>query len=65
MENNKELKLFNQYIQQPFSVTFSWHGQYREVRLRNGQDILKLANILEKIIKDNNIECEIIERSDK
>jgi hypothetical protein len=64
MENNKELKLFNQYIKQPFSVTFSWHGQYREVRLKNREDILKLADILEKILKDNNIECEIIESSD-
>ena len=62
MKNNKELKLspFDQTINLPFSVTFSWHGQYREVRLKNGEDVLKLANVLEKLLKDNNIECEII-----
>ena len=65
MENNKVLiSPFDQTINLPFSVTFSYKGQYREVKLKNGEDVLKLANIFEKLLKNNNIECEVIETSD-
>ena len=61
MENNKQISPLGQALNFPFSITFSYKGQYREVRLKNGEDVLKLANVFEKLLNDNNIECEIIE----
>jgi len=46
-------------IQTPFSITFSWQGDTVEVELVNGEDVLKLADILSKVLTENNIEHKI------
>ena len=48
------------YIQPtPFSITFSWQGDTVKVELVNGEDVLKLADILSKVLTENNIEHKI------
>ena len=44
----------------PFSVTFSWRENMVTVELTNGEDILKLADVLSKVLTENNIEHKII-----
>ena len=43
----------------PFSITFSWQGDTVKVELVNGEDVLKLADILSKVLTENNIEHKI------
>lgn len=44
----------------PFSITFTWKDERRTVQLENGEDVLKLADILSKVLTENNIEHKII-----
>jgi hypothetical protein len=44
----------------PFSISFSWQGDIVKVELVNGEDVLKLADILSKVLTENNIEHKII-----
>ena len=44
----------------PFSVSFSWQGNIVTVELVDGEDILKLADVLSKVLTENNIEHKII-----
>ena len=43
-------------IENPFSVTFSWQYNSITVRLKNGEDIFKLANIFSNMLTENGIE---------
>jgi hypothetical protein len=43
----------------PFSITFSWQDDTVKVELVNGEDVLKLADILSKVLTENNIEHKI------
>jgi len=54
------LTLSPKYIEQPFSVTFSYKEEYVTVKLDNGEDVLKLAQIFSDILSNNNIPNKII-----
>jgi hypothetical protein len=43
----------------PFSITFGWEKNYAEVKLHNGEDILKLAKLLSNFLENNNIKNTI------
>ena len=42
-----------------FSITFSWEKNSAQVKLHNGEDILKLAKLLSNFLENNNIENTI------
>ena len=44
----------------PFSMTFSWQDDQVTVKLVNGEDVFKLADIFSKMLTENNIEHKII-----
>ena len=46
-------------IEQPFAVKFNWQYKSLTVRLKNGEDILKLANIFSNMLTENGIENTI------
>lgn len=46
-------------IENPFSVTFNWQYNSITVRLKNGEDVLKLANIFSNMLTENRIENTI------
>jgi hypothetical protein len=48
------------YIPEPFSMTFSYEEQYIKVKLDNGEDVLKLAQIFSDMLSNNNIPNKII-----
>jgi hypothetical protein len=48
------------YIPEPFSMTFSYEEQYITVKLDNGEDVLKLAQIFSDMLSNNNIPNKII-----
>ena len=48
------------YIEEPFSVTFSHKEEYITVKLDNGEDVLKLAQIFSDMLSNNNIPNKII-----
>jgi hypothetical protein len=48
------------YISEPFSVTFSYEEEYITVKLDNGEDVLKLAQIFSDMLSNNNIPNKII-----
>ncbi len=54
------LTLSPKYIEQPFSVTFSYEEEYVTVKLDNGEDVLKLAQIFSDMLSNNNIPNKII-----
>ena len=54
----------NQFVYQatepiPFSISFSWNGKDVNVRLKNGNDIFKLANAFMEWLNENEIEYEV------
>ena len=58
---NKELYAeMYEHIEQPFSVTFSYKEEYVTVKLDNGEDVLKLAQIFSDMLSNNNIPNKII-----
>jgi hypothetical protein len=59
-ETFKEKGFSPKYIQQPFSVTFSHKEEYITVKLDNGEDVLKLAQIFSDMLSNNNIPNKII-----
>lgn len=46
-------------IENPFAVTFNWQYNSITVRLKNGEDVLKLANIFSNMLTENGIENTI------
>lgn len=42
--------------QEPFSITFTWMDKYATVKLKNGEDVLKLADIFSNMLIENGIE---------
>ncbi len=46
-------------IEQPFGVTFNWQYKSITVKLKNGEDVLKLANIFSNMLTENGIENTI------
>ena len=44
----------------PFSMTFNWQDDQVTVKLVNGEDVLKLADIFSRVLTENNIEHKII-----
>ena len=46
-----------------FSITFYWKNKYVKVKLKNGDDIIKLADIFSNMLIENGIES-IIETSE-
>jgi hypothetical protein len=48
------------YIPEPFSITFSYEEEYVTVKLDNGEDVLKLAQIFSDMLSNNNIPNKII-----
>ncbi len=42
-----------------FSLIFSWKDKSRTITLNNGEDILKIANAIEKLFSENDIPCTI------
>ena len=52
------------YIEQPFSVTFSHKEEHITVKLDNGEDVLKLAQIFSDMLLNNNIPNTIIKEKE-
>jgi hypothetical protein len=52
--------LSTKYIPEPFSMTFNWEKEYIKVKLDNGEDVLKLAQIFSDMLSNNNIPNKII-----
>ena len=48
------------FIQEPFSVIFSWKEERVMVKLENGEDVLKLAQIFSDFLTTNDIPNKII-----
>lgn len=55
-ENNPEIN-----FEQPFGMVFSWKGKQIAINLKNGEDVLKLADLFEKFLQSNSIPCERVE----
>ena len=43
----------------PFSISFRWLNEEITIVLKNGEDILKVANLFSKMLTDNYIEHTI------
>lgn len=39
----------------PFSITFTWKNNSNEIKLDNGEDVLKFAEIFSNMLTKNNI----------
>jgi hypothetical protein len=50
------------FIQEPFSVIFSWKEERVMVKLENGEDVLKLAQIFSDFLTSNDIANKVIKK---
>lgn len=50
-------------LQEPVSITFYWNDNSVKVQLKNAEDVLKLADILSKMLTENGIENTIEKKS--
>lgn len=48
--------------QQPFSIRFNWEGKTKTLTLENGEDILKLVDVVAVLCKINNIPFKITDK---
>lgn len=64
MDNNEFLNPENHpalNLEQPFGMVFSWKGKEVAINLKNGEDVLKLADLFEKLLENNSIPYERVE----
>ena len=40
----------------PFTVRFEWQGKYRIIKLKNGEDVLRLASTYTQLLNRSDIE---------
>ena len=51
--------IYQGYDPTPFNIKFNWDGKEVDIRLKNGNDIFKLANAFMEWLSKNEIEYEV------
>lgn len=46
----------SEYAELPWAITFSWKKQCRTITLKNGEDVLRLADIFKEALNRKGIE---------
>jgi len=47
----------------PFQITFKWQNQSTIIKLLNGEDVFKFADIIQQICIENDIKIQIIKNA--